>query len=220
MNGLINITNLRNALVCRLTACVLSFFIVISSFGVVKSGTEISLLETAKISAETLMAQFFYISMLPVNVISKIFVESETAENAVPIIPVKNDKNKAKEENAAKASYGYSIIPDTVNLTQFTKRVWTTGFGPDKAKRTNISAFLSEKFSKFKVLTVNFATVSDVIAVLMLAKLLAGRNIGADGDDDCRTYAEKYGADGINVKSTIKNIKNNIKMKVIYLLGV
>ncbi|MFA6614151.1 MAG: hypothetical protein WCS83_05150 [Endomicrobiia bacterium] len=60
----------------KFLACGILFCIIISSLGIVKINTNISILESAKVSADTLISHFFYISSFPIDVITKMFVET------------------------------------------------------------------------------------------------------------------------------------------------
>ena len=87
-------------------SCVIVFFMIISSVCVAEIKTEFSIVESAKVSADTLLVQFFYISTLPLNVISRLFINTEEKTPATPVN--KQDKNNAaKESNSSKASFGY-----------------------------------------------------------------------------------------------------------------
>ena len=104
----------------KLFACVIAFFMMISSVFVVDMKTDISIVETAKVSADTLFVQFFYISTLPINIISKLFINTEEKTPAAPVNK-ENKNNAAKDSNSSKASFGYSILPNTISLVQVVK---------------------------------------------------------------------------------------------------
>ena len=73
-------------------ACVIAFFILMSSvcFTGIKS---VSVLESVKVSADTLLVQFFYISTLPINIISKLFINTEDVN------PLTKNENKNNNKN-------------------------------------------------------------------------------------------------------------------------
>lgn len=156
--------------------CVIAFFMMISSICVLDMKTNISIVETAKVSADTLFVQFFYISTLPINIISKLFVNTE---DKAPVSPVNNqDKNNAaKESNSSKASFGYSILPNNISLSQVVKvktiKVFTL---LDKVKKSRaLTCFRDYKFVCIEnLLKFNF------VMMLLLAILLTRRNIGDD----------------------------------------
>ena len=146
----------------------------VSSFGGYKANIDINVIESAKVSADAIMIQFFYISMLPVNAISKIFVDGELT----PAVPInkQNGKKQSKQENSSKASAGYSIVAETINCH----------FGNVKEFRY---LALSEKIKKSRVLvwfeSYSFVSIENVykfgfIIMLLLAILLTRRNIGND----------------------------------------
>ena len=92
-----------------------------SSVCVAEIKTDISIIETAKISADTLLVQFFYISTLPLNVISKMFVNNEQEAPISAPVQSQDQNNAAKDSTSAKASFGFSILPNTISLSQVVK---------------------------------------------------------------------------------------------------
>lgn len=156
--------------------CVVAFFMVISSICVLDIKTNISIVETAKVSADTLFVQFFYISTLPLNIISKLFINTE---EKAPISPVnRQDKdNAAKESNSSKASFGYSILPNTVSLSQVVKvktvKVFTL---LDKVKKSRVFAC----FRNYEFVCIENLLKFNFLMMLLLAILLTRRNIGDD----------------------------------------
>jgi len=177
MNKISLLTKSKKILARKLFACVVSFFIIISSYGFVsETQTSISLLETAKVSAGTVIAQFFYISTLPLNIISKLFTSSH---NVDPLSPVKNDKNKAKESNSSKASFGYLILPTSVNSLQMTKTKTLKNFVlPDKIKKSRIYAVFDNIVGN--IVSVETFFKFNIIMILLLTILLTRRNVGDD----------------------------------------
>ena len=157
-------------------ACVLAFFMMISSVCAIDIKTDISIVESAKISADTLFVQFFYISTLPINIISKLFVNTE---EKTPVSPVsKEDKNNAaKDSNSSKASFGYSILPNTISLSQVVKvktvKVFTL---LDKVKKARVFAC----FRNYSFVCIENLLKFNFIMMLLLAILLTRRNIGDD----------------------------------------
>lgn len=177
INKISLLTTSKKILTRKLFACVVSFFILISSYGVVSEmKTNISLFETAKVSAGTVIAQFFYISTLPLNIISKLFTNS----NAVnPLAPVKNDKNKSKESNSSKASFGYSILPTSINSLQIVKTKAVKNFTlTDKVKKSKAYAVFDKIFGN--VVWLETFLKFNIIMILLLAILLTRRNVGDD----------------------------------------
>lgn len=159
----------------KILSCVVAFFILISSICVCDFKSNISLVESAKVSASTILVQFFYISTLPVNIISKLFVD---ANSPAPVSKTNNDSNKnSKEENSSKASFGYSILPNTLTTSQIVKvkiiKVFTL---LDKVKKSRVVACFGD--CKF-VCTESFFSFLFVM-MLLLAILLTRRNVGND----------------------------------------
>ncbi len=172
-------TNSDNVFLRKLMAWALSFFIVIGAFSVDKIDTNISIVDTAKISAETLVTQFFYISTLPLNVITKLFVESENSA-AAPLAPVRNNKKSSKHDNAAQASAGYSIMPVN-DFMQFTKvKFFSFSSLQSKNAKAGFSKFFNDIFCFDGLFFVNGLLSLNIIMVLLLAILLTRRNIGDD----------------------------------------
>lgn len=157
-------------------SCVIVFFMLMSSVCVAEIKTDISLVETAKISADTLLVQFFYISTLPLNVISKMFVNTEEKTPAAPVN--KQDKNNAaKDSTSAKASFGYSILPNTISLSQVVKTKTVKVFTLlDKVKKSR--TFMH--FEVYKFICIENVLLFGFIMMLLLAILLTRRNVGND----------------------------------------
>ena len=158
-------------------SCVIVFFMMISSVCVADIKTDFSLVETAKVSADTLLVQFFYISTLPMNVISKMFVNTE---QETPIAPVKNqDKNNAaKDSNSSKASFGYSILPNVISLSQIMKTTKTVNTSLLIGKVKKLQAF--SYFKNYEFVCIENALLFGFIMMLLLAILLTRRNVGND----------------------------------------
>ncbi len=171
MNIIFNVNLLH-----KFFTCVLAFFMMISSVFVVDMKPTFSFVETAKVSADTLFVQFFYISTLPINIISKLFINTE---EKAPISPVnKQDKdNAAKESNSSKASFGYSILPNTISLSQVVKvktvKVFTL---LDKVKKSRVFAC----FKNYEFVCIENLLKFSFMMMLLLAILLTRRNIGDD----------------------------------------
>ena len=158
-------------------SCVIVFFMMISSVCVAEMKTDFSLVETAKISADTLLVQFFYISTLPMNVISKMFVNTE---EETPIAPVKkqDNNNAAKDSNSAKASFGYSILPNVISLSQIMKTTKTVNTSLLIGKVKKLQNF--SYFKNYEFVCIENALLFGFIMMLLLAILLTRRNVGND----------------------------------------
>ena len=157
-------------------SCVIVFFMIISSVCVAEIKTDFSIVESAKVSADTLLVQFFYISTLPLNVISKLFINTEEKTPAAPVN--KQDKNNAaKESNSSKASFGYSILPSMLSVSQTVKvktvKVFTL---LDKVKKARVFAC----FRNYSFVCIENLLKFNFIMMLLLAILLTRRNIGDD----------------------------------------
>ena len=113
---------------------------------------------------------------MPINIISKLFINTE---EKAPISPVnKQDKdNAAKESNSSKASFGYSILPNTISLSQVVKvktvKVFTL---LDKVKKSRVFAC----FKNYEFVCIENLLKFSFMMMLLLAILLTRRNIGDD----------------------------------------
>jgi hypothetical protein len=166
----------------KFIACLVFFCIITTSTNIVNNIPEsITIEDTIQTSAQTILVHFFYISALPANFISKLFLSKQ----ADPISNKKQseEQNKSKSEsNSAKASLGYSILPVQTNLTKSLEQ---------KNLKGNISLPLFAKFLKqakicfkndFGLLgSINAKFNSDIIMMLLLAISLTRRDIG-DGN--------------------------------------
>lgn len=159
----------------KIMSCVIAFFILISSVCVGELKTNISLVESAKVSASTILVHFFYISTLPINMISKLFVNIEAK---APIAPSNTNKNKnSKEENSSKASFGYSILPNTITFSQVIKSKTVKVFTVlGKVKKSRVFAC----FQNYKFICIENMMKFNFVMMLLLAILLTRRNIGDD----------------------------------------
>ena len=156
--------------------CVIAFFIMISSVYVLDMKANVSIVETAKVSADTLFVQFFYISTLPINIISRLFINTEEKTPASPVNK-QNKNNASKETNSSKASFGYSLTPNTISLLQVPKvktvKVFTL---LDKVKKSRVFAC----FKNYDFVCIESLLKFNFIMMLLLAILLTRRNIGDD----------------------------------------
>ena len=153
-------------------ACVIAFFILMSSvcFTGIKS---VSVLESVKVSADTLLVQFFYISTLPIDIISKLFINTEDV-NPLTKNENKNNNKNSKEENSSKASFGYSILPDFSSSQMLKLKSMKTFTLVDKVKKINSIIY----FDNYKFLCKNKTLDFSFLMMLLLAILLARRNVG------------------------------------------
>ena len=156
--------------------CVIAFFMMISSVYVLDMKANVSIVETAKVSADTLFVQFFYISTLPINIISRLFINTEEKTPASPVNK-QNKNNASKETNSSKASFGYSLTPNTISLLQVPKvktvKVFTL---LDKVKKSRVFAC----FKNYDFVCIESLLKFNFIMMLLLAILLTRRNIGDD----------------------------------------
>ena len=156
--------------------CVIAFFMMISSVYVLDMKANVSIVETAKVSADTLFVQFFYISTLPINIISRLFINTEEKTPASPVNK-QNKNNASKETNSSKASFGYSLTPNTISLLQVPKvktvKVFTL---LDKVKKSRVFAC----FKNYDFVCIESLLKFNFIMMLLLAILLTRRNVGND----------------------------------------
>ena len=170
----INLNTISNGtLLHKLLTCVVSFFILINSIGIYKSN--IGIVETVKVSANTIVVHFFYVYMLPMNAVSKMFVNTE--KNTLSDTTKQGSKNeKSKQENSSKASVGYSIVAETINC-QFGKVKSSKYFAfSDKIKDVKNIVW----FESYRFVSIENVYKFGFIIMLLLAILLTRRNIGND----------------------------------------
>ena len=160
----------------KFITCVVAFFVVISSVFVCDIKTEISIVETAKVSADTLFVQFFYISTLPINIISKLFINTEEKTPAAPVNKEK-ENDASKSSNSSKASFGYSVLPNILTISQNIKTKTVKVFVLlDKVKKTKFFTC----FNDYSFVCIENLLKFNFIMMLLLAILLTRRNIGDD----------------------------------------
>lgn len=168
-----------NIFLNKFIACLVLFCIIMTSTNIVNNFSEPILVDdTIQISAETILVQFFYISTVPANFISKLFLSKQ----ADPISNTKKtdeqNKNKA-ESNSAKASLGFSILPTQADLLKSfeLRNLKLSGgilaFLKSLENCFNFSGCIESFFSccKFNL---------KIIMMLLLAILITRRNIGED----------------------------------------
>jgi len=176
MDMIKSLIRMESILFRKFLACGILFCIIISSLGIVKINTNISILESAKVSADTLISHFFYISSFPIDVITKMFVETSQVSSTNT---EKKNENNAKEGSSAKASLGYSILPSSMNILQISK-----------AKIIKASKYIShiDKFILFDCSILRSSNLQNlsliielnIIMMLLLAILLSRRKISDD----------------------------------------
>ncbi|MFA7074828.1 MAG: hypothetical protein WC234_06550 [Endomicrobiaceae bacterium] len=162
---------LRKLLACGVLCC-----IILSSLGIVRINNNISILESAKVSADTLISHFFYISSLPVDIISKMFIENTQVSSK----GAEKQKNNSNDEgSSAKASLGYSILPGSINNLQISKT---------KIIKSNKYISYVDRFVLFdygilrslNLQNLNLIVETNVIMMLLLAILLSRRKMSDD----------------------------------------
>ncbi|GAB1401930.1 hypothetical protein MASR1M68_08410 [Elusimicrobiota bacterium] len=165
----------------KLIACVVfSCIIVGSAESVTFTGINISFANSVKVSTDTLLSHFFSVSTLPVNAISKMFVE--TVINKAGTQTSSSQKNKDKKEkdgSSARASAGYSIIPNTTNSLSFVVRIKALNIFKD------FSHVLRQKLMHYQTLEKDKIRYLDLfikfnIILLLLYIILTRRNISGD----------------------------------------
>lgn len=166
----------ESVLIRKFLACGVLFCIILSSLGIVRINNNLSILESAKVSADTLISHFFYISSLPVDIISKMFIENTQVS---PKGAEKKKNNNNDEGSSAKASLGYSILPGSINNLQISKA---------KIIKANKYITYSDRFVLFDygiLRSLNLQNLSlivemNIIMMLLLAILLSRRKISDD----------------------------------------
>lgn len=182
MKMIISLIRMESVLFRKFLACGILFCLVLTSGEIITVNANISVLQSAKVSADTLISQFFYISTFPLDVITKLFTDISKDNSGNELTASKKhdkDKRNTADGNAAKASLGYSIFPNVANVLNFSKikTVKTTSYiMPAKS-------FVTVNYVNFPSCCVsyldNFVGLN-IIIMLLLAILLTRKNIGDD----------------------------------------
>lgn len=183
MKMIISLIRMESVLFRKFLACGILICLVLTSGEIITVNANISVLQSAKISADTLISQFFYISTFPLDVITKLFtdISKDNSGNNELTASKKHDKDNRNtaDGNAAKASLGYSIFPNVSNVLNFNKikTVKTTLYvAPAKS-------FVPVNYVNFPSCCVSYLdnfVVLNIIIMLLLAILLTRKNIGED----------------------------------------
>lgn len=164
----------------KLIAYAIVFCVIASSAESISfSNINIGFTDSVKVTADTIMSQFFAISTLPVNAISKMF--TETRETGAVNKDAKSGKSGNKEEGSSgRASAGYSIMTGTNKIGGENLKV-KYGFGVVNRQQTDDKALMSnvERLERDKPrLSREFITINIILMMLML--MLMRRNMGGD----------------------------------------
>lgn len=145
------------------------------------SNINIGFTDSVKVTADTIMSQFFAISTLPVNAISKMFTQSREVSAGVNKETGRSGKSGNKEEGSSgRASAGYSIMTGTNKIGGENLKV-KYGFGAVNRQQTDDRALMStvERLERDKPrLSREFITINIILMMLML--MLMRRNMGGD----------------------------------------
>ena len=175
-----NLFSKNSILLNKLIACLVFFCIITTSTNIVNNFSEPIVIDnTIQISAETILVQFFYISALPANFISKLFLSKQ----ADPISNKKqsDEQNQSKtQSNSSKASLGYSILPTQADLTKTVEQNTLKGKNSLPLFAKSLTSEKSYGFDNGCSLLCSIYTKFslDIITMLLLAISLARRNIG------------------------------------------
>ena len=175
-----NLFSKNSILLNKLIACLVFFCIITTSTNIVNNFSEPIVIDnTIQISAETILVQFFYISALPANFISKLFLSKQ----ADPISNKKqsDEQNQSKtQSNSSKASLGYSILPTQADLTKTVEQNKLKGKNSLPLFAKSLTSEKSYGFDNGCSLLCSIYTKFslDIITMLLLAISLARRNIG------------------------------------------
>jgi len=166
----------------RFTACAVIFCVIASSSESVSSpNIKITFIDSIKVTADTIMSQFFAISTLPVNAISKMFTENREVSSGVNKETGRSGKSGKKEEGSSgRASAGYSIMTGTNKIGVENLKV-KYGFGAVNRQQTDDRVLMStvDRLERDKPrLSREFITINIILMMLML--MLMRRNMGGD----------------------------------------
>ena len=146
------------------------------------SNINIGFTDSVKVTADTIMSQFFAISTLPVNAISKMFTENREVSSGVNKETGRSGKSGNKEEGSSgRASAGYSIMTGTTNKIGGENLKVKYGFGAVNRQQTDDRVLMStvERLERDKPrLSREFITINIILMMLML--MLMRRNMGGD----------------------------------------
>ena len=201
----------------KILSCVLAFFVLISSLNLLNfEGHKKTIAKSVEVSTKIVLNQFFNISAFSANAISKMVsvvhksiakkarslirsleetttVQQQTEKTNITVATAKETENNkgrdTKDNNAIKASVGYSIVFGTLAINKVIKSEWLKDLDvSDKLLETNFVKYIENVslVSGEKVINVMF------IMMLLLAILLARRNVG----------------DNNIINNNINNIKN------------
>ena len=185
----VNFSRSTVRLLHKLIACViLSCIIVGSAEFVTFTNINISFTDSMKISADTLLSQFFSVSTLPVNAISRMFVETSSKSSMQTDSSQKNKDKKAKEGSSARASVGYSIIPNTINSLSFGVKTKSLNVFKDFVQISRQKLFNYQILERDKIRYLDLFVKFNIM-LLLLYILLTRRNIS--GDDNIMSKINK-----------------------------
>lgn len=177
----VNFSRSTVRLLHKLIACVvLSCVIVGSGESVTFTGINISFANSVRISTDTLLSHFFSVSTLPVNAISKMFVE--TVINKVNMQTDSSQKNKDKKDkegSSARASVGYSIIPSAINSLSFAVKVKFLNVFKDFIQISSPKLMHYQTLEKDKIRYLDLFIKFNII-LLLLYIILTRCNISGD----------------------------------------
>jgi len=194
----VNFSKSTVKLLHKVIACAVLFCIIAGSAeSVTFTNINLTFTDSIRVSADTLLSQFFSVSTLPVNAISKMFIETVSKANVAKDSSSQKHKDKKdKEGSSARASVGYSIIPNSINSLNFVTRIKSLNMFKDFIQGSSQKS-LNLQISKQNKVRYLDMFIKFNIMLLLLYILLTRRNM--NGDD--------------NIVNTIN--KNNIIARLI-----
>jgi len=194
----VNFSKSTVKLLHKVIACAVLFCIIAGSAeSVTFTNINLTFTDSMRVSADTLLSQFFSVSTLPVNAISKMFIETVSKANVAKDSSSQKHKDKKdKEGSSARASVGYSIIPNSINSLNFVTRIKSLNMFKDFIQGSSQKS-LNLQISKQNKVRYLDMFIKFNIMLLLLYILLTRRNM--NGDD--------------NIVNTIN--KNNIIARLI-----
>ncbi|MDD3065056.1 MAG: hypothetical protein PHI20_02760 [Endomicrobiaceae bacterium] len=178
----VNFSKSTVKLLHKVIACAVLFCIIAGSAeSVTFTNINLTFTDSMRVSADTLLSQFFSVSTLPVNAISKMFIETVNKTNvAKDSSSQKHKDKKAKEGSSARASAGYSIIPNNIiNSLNFVNKIRYLNVSD------NFVSVTYHKLLNYRILERDKVRCLDMfikfnIMLLLLYILLTRRNISSD----------------------------------------
>jgi len=168
-------TNINVGLIHKLIACAILLCIMLGSIEFVPVKYDLSFLNNAKISSDTVINHLFSLSTFTINAISKLFIQAEELENIEA--QKTNNENKTKNEKTSKEASSFSVLPSDISFnSMLNKGVSNTKY---------IAALTAKNIFTYKILFKDFSKVCKEFMLLnimlfILMMFLIKKNTSSD----------------------------------------